>query len=279
MKVKIIHFSDTHESMPMESRRGYFDKRLFGAMNSRLLRKRIHDQQLLDLAVRRILEEKPDVIVYTGDATSFGQPSEFAAARKRLEPILESSIPFLYTPGNHDSYVRDRICQEALRNFYCDLHRGKRQLSDHPAFLCEHAGLAFLSVHCARPTLPFSSCGHMPGAAVRFLESVVQERRLEKDRRRTAPLLLCGHFPILEQRPFRRMRHRLYGAAKAAAMLRAGEIDLSLCGHVHAPYEVLDSSGRGEICAGSLTRYATFALIEYDSEQNSFSLSRISLKK
>ncbi len=92
-------------------------------------------------------------------------------------------------------------------------------------------------------------------------------------------MICAGHFPILEWMPIRRARHRLYGGAVAAEMIRDGVIDLSLCGHVHKPYEILNASGRGEISAGSLTKYGFYSRILYDTERDVFTLERVPVKK
>ena len=59
----------------------------------------------LQKVVNYILEVKPDVAVCTGDLTSTGQPGEFAKVISILKPLLDSKIPVLYVPGNHDYYV------------------------------------------------------------------------------------------------------------------------------------------------------------------------------
>ena len=72
-------------------------------------------------------------------------------------------------------------------------------------------------------------------------------------------------------------RRRLYGSSGAAELLQDHVIDLSLCGHIHHPYELLDRKGRGEIVAGSLSRTGSMAEITYDSETDVFSVQRIDL--
>ena len=79
-----------------------------------------------------MLAEKPDAILFTGDATSCGQPGEFARVLPLFEPLLKSSIPFIYTPGNHDAYVKDRACREALRQFCLAMTRGQYEPADYP---------------------------------------------------------------------------------------------------------------------------------------------------
>ncbi|OQA81899.1 MAG: Calcineurin-like phosphoesterase superfamily domain protein [Lentisphaerae bacterium ADurb.Bin242] len=268
---RIIHFSDTHEPATLEHWHALFDKRMAGVFNSSVMRRKRHDLQLLPRAVEYILETRPDCVVFTGDATSCGQPGEFSRALKFFKPLLKSDIPFLYVPGNHDAYVRDRACVSALKRFTLALSRGKYSVEDYP-FALEFDAFRIIALHCARPFNPVLSCGYMEPETVRFL--MREAARLKKK-----PLICAGHFPILGRFSFASARRRLYGAGGAAGLLRDRIIDLSLCGHVHKPYELLDASGRGEIVAGSLTRYGTLAEITYDTEADTFRLRRIHLNR
>ena len=269
MKARIIHFSDTHEPATLESWRALFDKRALGLLNSTLIRKNRYDRNFLPRAIDFILNDPPDLALFTGDAVSCGQPGEFGRALKLFQPLIDSGIPLIYIPGNHDTYVRDRSCRKALEDFTLAMSRGKYPLDSYP-FAVDFPLFRVLAVHCARPVDPVMSCGLMTPETRRFL----QEEAARKDHR---PLICAGHFPILLHRGLLNFRRRLFGASEAAALLRSGKIDLSLCGHVHRPEMQLGERGRGEIIAGSLTKYGTFTEITYDSGTDDFSVQRIVL--
>ena len=60
----------------------------------------------------------------------------------------------------------------------------------------------------------------------------------------------------------------------------AGEekkLDLVLCGHVHKPSLKVDSSGRGECIAGSVSRNGSMMEIEYDSTSRQFAFRTVEL--
>ena len=268
---KLIHFSDTHEAAAcLEDWRACLDKRIVGFFNSRVIRRSRYDRTLIEPALERMLAEKPDAIFFTGDAVSCGQPGEFARALPFFQVILDSGIPFFYTPGNHDAYVRDPACRDAFRRFTLAMTRGGAEPEDYP-YAVDLEYFRVILLNCACPTSPVSSCGHLPEKAKTFLKK-------EAERFKTKPLICAGHFPILERMPLRRFRHRLYGAGIAAAMIRDGVIDLSLCGHVHKPYEILNASGRGEVSAGSLTKYGVYSRILYDTESGVFTLERVPVR-
>ena len=269
MKARIIHFSDTHEPATLEHWHALFDKRLVGLVNSNLIRKKRYCRSFLPEAVEYILSHPPELVIFTGDATSCGQVGEFSRALKMFKPLLKSEIPFIYTPGNHDAYVKDRACQKALERFTLTMSRGQHPLSTYP-FAVDFPLFRLLVIHCAKPFNPALSCGFMPPATREFLLS--EAAKLD-----SRPLICAGHFPLLTGSSLMNARRRLYGAAGAAELLQDHVIDLSLCGHIHHPYELLDDSGRGEIVAGSLAKNGTLAEITYDSETDRFSLRRIRL--
>ena len=68
--------------------------------------------------------------VCTGDLTSAGQPGEFAQVLKILEPLKNSDIPLIYTPGNHDCYVDQPKCVAAMQQAGAELSQGKYFFDD-----------------------------------------------------------------------------------------------------------------------------------------------------
>jgi 3',5'-cyclic AMP phosphodiesterase CpdA len=267
--MRIIHFSDTHEAGRPESLRAFFDKRLAGFLNCALSRGRLHKSELLARAIPKMLEAAPDLIVCTGDLTTSGQPGEFKRALAALAPLIDSGVPMLYLPGNHDAYVPDRACRLALEDAFILLNGGRFRLESLPAFF-ELGGCEIIAIDCARPTLPMLSCG--------FMSSETSDFVLERAAKSNAKLkIIAGHFPLLERHPLRRFRHKLYGHAAVAKLLKTGALDLSLCGHVHRPYALLDARGGGEVCAGSLTRFGVFSQLDADPSSGSVVQKSVSI--
>ena len=75
---------------------------------------------------------------------------------------------------------------------------------------------------------------------------------------------------MIEDHPILRTRHRLFGEKPVRQMLENGTLDLSLCGHVHKPYCRVDATGRGENCAGSVTRNGSMVEITFDNHVFSY---------
>ncbi len=269
--MKIVHFSDPHAGGPAEDFLAYFDKRWVGVFNYRFRRRFRHDLALLERAVRYTLAIRPDVVVCTGDLTSTGQPGEFARVLPLLEPLREAGIPFFYLPGNHDCYVRRPRCVRAVRDAVARLNAPGFRFEELP--LVRTVGeIDFLLLNTSRPSNLLCSWGFVSATDDAWLRELCAGPKLR-------PRILLSHYPMLEEHPVLRMRHRLFGQKNIVRLMRSHAIDLVLCGHVHKPYCRVDASGRGENCAGSVTRNGTLSVIEYSESGNRFDFTSIDLKK
>ena len=267
--MKIVHFSDPHAGGPAEDWLAYIDKRWVGVFNYKFRRQFRHDLGKLERAVEYILDAKPDVAVCTGDLTSTGQPGEFEKVRPILAPLRDSKIPLLYLPGNHDCYVRRPKCVRAVREMTEYLSKGDYRFPDLP-IRREYAGVEFLLVNTSRPSNLLCSWGFLSRPDSKWIESVCEEPK-------KMPRILLSHYPMTEEHPILRMRHRLFGQKRVQELLREHRIDLSLCGHVHKPYLKVDAEGRGECCAGSVTRNGSMVEITCSPESGNFTFRTITL--
>lgn len=267
--MKIIHFSDPHAGGPAEDWMAYFDKRWVGVFNYWFRRRFVFNIERLQSAIRYILDAKPDVVVCTGDLTSTGQPGEFATIKPLLQPLRDSDIPVLFVPGNHDYYVHRAKCVNAMREMVEWLTKGRYSFDKIPLSVdlgeCE-----FEIINTSYPSNLLCSWGFVKDDSRNFLlEHCAQEK--------TKPRILVSHYPVIEDKPILRARHRLFGQAEIVKMLADGRLDLSLCGHVHYPYRKLDERGRGENCSGSVTRNGAFSEIEYNPSNDVFTFKEIVL--
>ena len=249
----------------------YIDKRWVGVFNYRFRRRFQHDLSKLEKAVEYILDTKPDLAVCTGDLTSSGQPGEFARVREILKPLVNSQVPLVYTPGNHDCYVNRSWCVKAMKDTVREVNQQRFAFDDMPCRL-ELGGAEVLMLNTSRPSNLLCSWGFVSKEDDRWINSVCQQEKVR-------PRILVTHYPMLEDHPVLRIRHRLFGQKNILELMKNGAVDLALCGHVHKPYCRVDESGRGENCAGSVTRNGVISSIEYDSEENKFKFESIDLIK
>lgn len=267
--MKIVHFSDPHAGGSAEDWMAYFDKRWVGVFNYRFRRRFRHDLKLLEKAVEYILEVKPDAAVCTGDLTSTGQPGEFAKTLEILKPLQESGIPLVYMPGNHDCYVKRSKCVAAMKNAVSFLNGAEFNFDTLPRVRTV-GDVDFLMLNTSRPSNLLCSWGFVSASDNLWIKDLCNQ---EKKR----PRILVTHYPLFEDHPVLRTRHRLFGQKDILKLLEAGSIDLALCGHVHKPYCRVDENGHGENCAGSVTRNGVMSLIEYDIAENKIKFSPVDL--
>jgi 3',5'-cyclic AMP phosphodiesterase CpdA len=116
---RLIHLSDLH----------------FGA----------HDQRLVDAVEQRVDEEKPDLVVVSGDFTQRARTEQFEQACQFLERLRTAGHEVLGVPGNHDVPLYD-----VLRRFLSPLTRYKRYIEDELCPLHEIQGATVLGINTAR---------------------------------------------------------------------------------------------------------------------------------
>lgn len=267
--MKIVHFSDPHGGGGAEDWMAYFDKRWVGVFNYRFRRKFRHDLSHLAKAVEFIMDTKPDVAVCTGDLTSAGQPGEFERVLEIIKPLYRSDIPLLYTPGNHDCYVSRPKCVAAVKNAVAVMSQGKYTYDSMPQKLC-CCGVEMLVINTSAPSNLLCSWGFVKKGDPEFIEKACSENP-------DMPKILISHYPMTDDHPILRMRHRLFGQKKIVQLMEAKKLDLVLCGHVHKPYLKVDDQGRGECCAGSVSSNASMVEIDCNVEKHSFCFKTIDL--
>ena len=206
--MKIVHLTDLHFQVPPRVDE-LWGKRLLGSVNLYLLgRHSKFSHAAQDAAIRRTLEEDPDVVVFTGDLTAQALSSEFSAARQALDPIL-STYPTVMIPGNHDTYVREETPGERMRELFGDW------MGDRSPWLHCFDEVAFLSLETCRAH-PLSS-GLVPEKEL----ASASECLTQADDRF---VFLCIHYPL------RGRRGEPYGP-RTRALSNAEELESFVEGH------------------------------------------------
>ena len=267
--MKIVHFSDPHGGGGAEDWMAYFDKRWVGVFNYRFRRRFRHDLSKLQTAVEYILDTRPDVAVCTGDLTSAGQPGEFSRVLEILKPLRDSDIPLIYTPGNHDCYVTRPQCVKAVKDAVEYLAKGRYTFDSMPVNMVL-GGIEFLIVNTSAPSNLLCSWGFLKARSRDFIMERCQDDN-------GLPKVLDTHYPMYEDHPQLRIRHRLFGQKPVIGLLEEQKLDLVLCGHVHKPSLRIDAQGRGECISGSVTRNGTMMEIEYGETDRKFTFRTVEL--
>ncbi|NQX66581.1 metallophosphoesterase family protein [Paenibacillus alba] len=91
------------------------------------------DLRTLALVRAVLVEEKPDLIVYTGDLiSSYGAADPLASFRRAIAPAVESGLPWAHVFGNHDAeetVTREELMAAALKHSACYSQAGPEELS------------------------------------------------------------------------------------------------------------------------------------------------------
>ena len=256
--MKLIHFSDPHGGGPAEDWMAYIDKRWVGVFNYRFRRRFQHDLSKLEKAVEYILDTRPDLAVCTGDLTSSGQPGEFARVREILKPLVNSQVPLVYTPGNHDCYVNRSWCVKAMKDTVHEVNQQRFAFDEMPCRL-ELGGAEVLMLNTSRPSNLLCSWGFVSRKDSRKVcEFCEAPKKL--------PRILVTHYPLIEDNKWLRIRHALFGQGKLVKLVKEKKIDLVLCGHVHKHFLKVDENGFGQCCSGSVTRNGNMIEIGYNGQ-------------
>lgn len=154
---RLIHLSDLH----------------FGA----------HDPVLVEAVERRLDEEKPDLVVVSGDFTQRARTEQFEQAGAFLMRVREAGHEVLAVPGNHDVPLYD-----VLRRFLSPLARYKRHIDESLCPFIQIDGAAVLGINTAR-SLTFKN-GHISEEQM----DMIRDTFAGTDTRQ--PRILVTHHPL-----------------------------------------------------------------------------------
>jgi hypothetical protein len=185
--MRILHLTDIHFYHPPRITELGHLKRLMGSTNLYLLgRKKKFSLQVQRAAIRTGISLKPDLTIITGDLTSMALDSEFALARRELDPLLQSA-PAVVIPGNHDMYVEDGTPAAMVEHFSPWIGTGSPHLH-------EHGEVGALYIETCKPDL--LSRGYVPPAE---LPKATDLLRGKED----LFIFLCLHYPICNRQGMR----------------------------------------------------------------------------
>jgi len=164
---------------------------------------------LLERAIDEINELRPDVVVCSGDLTTFGFRPEYQQAREFIDTIECDSLVVI--PGNHDS--------RNVGYVHFDELFGPRSST-----LRKH-GVTIVAVDSTEPDLDHGQIG-------RGRYTWIEEQFAEPADMR----VFVMHHHLLPVPGTGRERNIVYDAGDAIECLQRAGVDLVLCGHKHVPY-------------------------------------------
>jgi Icc protein len=164
---------------------------------------------MLERAISEVNDLAPDVVVCSGDLTSFGFKGEYAQARAYIDRIDCPNLVII--PGNHDARNVGYVHFEKLfgeRNSV--LHVGR------------------VSIVAVDSTVPDLDYGQIGRGRYRWIE--------EQFARPSSLRIFVLHHHLLPVPGTGRERNVVHDAGDALECLQRAGVNLVLCGHKHVPY-------------------------------------------
>jgi 3',5'-cyclic AMP phosphodiesterase CpdA len=184
-----------------------------------------HDPRIVAASEAWLAEQRPDLVILSGDFTQRARREQFQEAAAWLERLRAAGHRILAVPGNHDVPLYD-----LARRFGAPLRRYKRYISRDLSPWFEDDHVAVLGINTAR-SLTFKS-----GRINREQMALIEERfsRVAESKTR---ILVTHHplyaMPVGEGGELSEAVGRHDDAARAVC--RAG-VHIALAGHFHRTY-------------------------------------------
>jgi 3',5'-cyclic-AMP phosphodiesterase len=164
---------------------------------------------LLDRAIVEINDLSPDIVVCSGDLTTFGFRHEYAQARQFLDKVECDTLVAI--PGNHDSRNVGWLHFEELF--------GER------SSVVRKEGVAVMAIDSTEPDLDH---GHVGRGRYRWIQEEFREPAELK--------VFVLHHHLLPVPGTGRERNVVYDAGDAIECLQSAGVHMVLSGHKHVPY-------------------------------------------
>ncbi len=164
---------------------------------------------LMDRAIIEVNDLEPDVVIVSGDLTTFGFRQEYVQARAYLDRI--ECPDMIVVPGNHDS--------RNVGYVHFEEHFGARQQ------VLRKDGVCMLAIDSSEPDLDHGVVGRSRYPWIR------QEFALPARLR-----IFILHHHLLPIPGTGRERNIVFDAGDAIECLQRAGVDLVLAGHKHVPY-------------------------------------------
>lgn len=274
--LRLIHFSDIHVFQPGArwKTREYFSKRVTGYFNNRYLPRSKQFKQASHV-LHRLVEEaysrSPDLVIFSGDATTLGVEEEFAHAAELLKVGQPGTPPALAVPGNHDYYTVHGVKQGLFEKHFAPWQHGDRIDKEIYPFARRIGPLYIVAVNsCQWNWWSWDSTGRVGIDQLVRLEQLLTSEAAENSIK-----ILVTHYPLAlaDGKPEKRQR-RLRDLHDLLTVADKFNVQLWLHGHRHESYVVPSSPERSvsALCVGSGTMHDHWSFGEYLFDHNVMNL-------
>jgi 3',5'-cyclic AMP phosphodiesterase CpdA len=270
--VRLVHFSDIHVTARSSWRpHDVLSKRLSSWVNLRFLgrgRDFARADEVLAALLAELLEERPDRLLFSGDATALGFEEEIARAAALLRV---GELPGFAVPGNHDYCTLHAMRAGHFERHFRPWQQGERIDGAVYPFAQRIGHIWVIGVCSATANwMPMDARGGVGREQLDRLEALLG--RLEG-----GPRILVTHYPIARAGgdPEKRF-HLLRDLHDLIAVAARGGVGLWLHGHRHDAYHHAAGSIAPfpVICSGSATQNGLWSYGRYTITGTRLSASR-----
>lgn len=244
LHISDLHFADeTKRLSDLARKEGISSKRIAGWLNHHLNRKGEHHNANRKRLLARLGAMDWDYLIVSGDLTTLALRQEFEEARRSLDPLLQKG-PILFTPGNHDRYVRDAVEPDLMAAVFSDCFPFNRQAPSDQGFRCLELSrtVVLIEIESACPRSHVSSRGRIDTdleACGDFIDGRYEDHLK----------IVIGHYPALLPPEVKEgFLHRLANRNRLLQFLINHRIDLYLHGHIHKTWEIRPPDNPGLVC-------------------------------
>ena len=229
MTVRIGQLTDLHVCDWSDMRPADFvTKRLTGFASYRLRRAHEHSDAVVSAAVERLIEERPDLVVVSGDVSNIGMRSEMMAARRVLEPLVEAGLRVAMIPGNHDYYMPDSSDGRFEEIFGDWLGDGAPRGDAYPYYV-DVGSVRVIMMNTAIPTAPLMAYGKVGRTQLASASMMAHDAR---DEGRTV-MMAMHHHPTRAPHKRFELQRRLVDAVDVRHLMADSGVALAVHGHNH----------------------------------------------
>lgn len=264
--VRLAHVSDIHVTAGRSAwrPRDLFTKRVTGWVNLHLLGRHKefrHSDAVLRALAGELRADRPDRVVFSGDATALGLEAEFERAATLLGVRGSDPLPGLAVPGNHDYYVGHAVRAGLFERYFEPWLHGERVDAALYPF-AQRVGPAWLVAvnTSAANWWPHDSRGRAGAEQLARLEALL-------GRLGPGPRILVTHYPVVRACGSAEPRSRqLRDLDRLVDVAARGGVALWLHGHQHTPYfhPATARTPFPVICAGSTTQQGSLSYKQYE---------------
>ncbi|MCR5136989.1 MAG: metallophosphoesterase [Oscillospiraceae bacterium] len=241
-------------------------------------------EEITDAFLDEVLEERPDVVLLTGDLTFNGAELSHIRLCEKLRALTEAGIPVLVLPGNHDLYNVDaarfsdesfeRVSFATTESFAGIYH----EFGPAGALAVDTDSLSYvwpIHEHAWVMMLDENTLHDYCGLSAETLKWV--ETQLQAAQEKGCFVLVAGHQNLFQHSVFRDgyviQRHD-----ELAALLRKYEVPLCLSGHLHIQH-IQSENGLTEITTSALCSYpCQYAVLTADEGRLRYETRRLNMK-